>query len=145
MTEPSTTRQPLPAFDFSAPLVVGGLATGLMVIGAFGPWVKGPFGSTVSGTDGSNDGWLVVGAAVLAALVFYAHGRYGTKGILLFSALAGIGGVATAWYDREHVKDALKVGDTQIGQVGWGLNLALAASVAVVVVSLMLFVRRRER
>ena len=41
-----------------------------MVVGALGPWAT-VFGSSVSGTDGSNDGWLVVAAAAIGGGLYY--------------------------------------------------------------------------
>src|SRR5436309_14409061 len=72
----------------------------LMVIGAFGPWVKA-LGQSVGGTDGSNDGWLVVAAAVIGGLLFYATRTHRTAGV--WALLGGIGGVAVTLYDRSQV------------------------------------------
>ncbi len=41
----------------------------LMVVGAFGPWLK-LFGNAVRGTDNGSDGWIVVVLAVLAGAAF---------------------------------------------------------------------------
>lgn len=50
-----------------AVFVWGLISAGLMVLGAYGPWVTA-LGISVSGLDGTNDGWFVAGAAVLGAL-----------------------------------------------------------------------------
>jgi hypothetical protein len=50
------------------------VSAGLMVVGAFGPWVKA-LGIGVSGTDGSNDGWIVVGTALVGGILFLGLAR----------------------------------------------------------------------
>ena len=53
-------------------LLVWALAVaGLMCIAAFWPQVKA-LGTSVAGTDAGNGGWILVGVAVSAALLFYA-------------------------------------------------------------------------
>src|SRR5262249_16990904 len=69
-----------------------GVSMALMVLGAFGPWLKGPLGLSVSGTDGSNDGWLVVAVAVLAALFLFPYVRY--SGSIWLTVLGGLCGIA---------------------------------------------------
>jgi len=110
-----------------------------MVVGSFGPWAKA-FAFTVSGTDGSNDGWLVVAGAVLAALALWAYSRSTTRWLPIVNVLVGAAGTAITLYDRHEITTA----DDDAGifngvvQVGWGLNLALAGSVAVAVASIAL-------
>jgi hypothetical protein len=108
--------------------VIGSAA--LMVLGAFGPWVKA-LGQSVGGTDGSNDGWLVVAAAVIGGLLFYVTREHRAAGVWPF--LGGIAGIGVTLYDRSNVQDAINNGGVlaqALVQVGWGLNLALAASVS---------------
>src|SRR5690349_14762235 len=98
--------------------VIGSAA--LMVIGAFGPWVKA-LGIGVSGTDGSNDGWIVVIAAILGALLFY--GMRANKAAGIWPLLAGLVGAATTIYDRQHISSEISKGGEfarAIAQVGWG-------------------------
>src|SRR4051794_36379945 len=98
----------------------------LMVLGAFGPWVKA-LGQSVSGTDGSNDGWAIAGIALLGALLFY--GARERRAGAVFAFLAGGGGVAITLYDRHNVQHAIDQGGSLVqglASVGWGLNLALA-------------------
>jgi hypothetical protein len=122
-----------------------GASIGLMLIGSFGPWVKGPLGISVSGTDGSNDGWIVVGAAVVAAFFLYPYVRYEatSRMLALFGLLAGLAGAATTIYDRNKVSDALKFGGASIGQVGWGLNVAMIASISLAIAAGVLLFERR--
>src|SRR5262245_36247760 len=74
----------------------------LMVVGAFGPWIKA-LGQSVGGTDGSNDGWLVVAVAVLGALAFYAIRKF--RGSAILALLGGIAGIAVTAYDRSNIQD----------------------------------------
>jgi hypothetical protein len=100
----------------------------LMLLGAFGPWAK-VFGFSVSGTDGSNDGWIVVVVAVVGAGLFLW--RRGTRYAGLWPVLAGAAGSAVTIYDRQNLSSA---GDGELAeglvQVGWGLNLAMLASIS---------------
>jgi hypothetical protein len=103
---------------------------GLMLIGAFGPWVKA-FAVSASGTDGSNDGWIVVGAAAVGAGVFWLKGETKLAGV--WPLLGGAAGTLTTIYDRGKVQDAIDEGGalTQaVVQIGWGLNLAMIASIS---------------
>jgi hypothetical protein len=111
-------------------------SAGLAVIGAFGPWVKA-LGVSVSGTDGSNDGWLVVGAAVIGGGLFLLTR---TAKIAGFWALAGGAvGTATAIHDRNAVSHAISTGGglaQALVQIGWGLNLAMLASISFAIAGL---------
>jgi hypothetical protein len=104
-----------------------------MVLGAFGPWVKA-LGQGVGGTDGSNDGWLVVVAAGLGGLLSYTLRGRRAAGVWAF--LGGIAGAAITLYDRSNVQDAIDrsgaLAQTLV-QIGWGLNLALLASVSMTI------------
>jgi hypothetical protein len=116
----------------------------LMVIGAFGPWVK-VLGLSVGGTDGSNDGWLVVAAAAIGGLLSYVmrNGRGGG----VWALLAGIAGVAVTLYDRSNVQDAIKSGGAlgaALAEVGWGLNLALAASASMAIAGFVYLIKHRD-
>lgn len=98
----------------------------LMVLGSFGPWAK-VLSSTVSGTDGGNDGWFVVAIAVGAAAVFLWKRETAQAGYA--AIVGGVLGSAVAMYDRSNLKDAAS-GSVQ---VGWGLNLALIASISLAI------------
>jgi hypothetical protein len=96
----------------------------LMVIGAFGPWLK-ILGVSVKGTQGQNDGRLIVAFAVLAAAAFLLIRRS------MLAAIPAIVGGALASYvtidNRRILDDAEAAG---IWEIGWGLNVALLASVS---------------
>ena len=105
----------------------------LALVGAFGPWLR-VLGQSVGGTDGSNDGWLVVAAAGLGALLYYLNRAHRIAG--MWGLLGGIAGTAVTLYDRSNVQNAIDQGGTLAAglvQVGWGLNLALAASVSLAI------------
>jgi len=101
-----------------------------MLIGSFGPWVK-VLGISASGTDGHNDGWLVVGAALIGALLLFTRRTSHATGVWLL--LAGLSGAAVTVYDRHQVSSAISDAGPLgqgLAQVGWGLNLAMAASIS---------------
>ena len=107
-------------------------SAGLMVVGAFGPWVE-LLGLTARGTDSGNDGWLVIAVAVVAGAIFLWQRRTIRAGA---AAIAGgvLGAIITI-YDRSNVGDA--AGESgQVGelvQVGWGLSLAVVASISLAI------------
>jgi hypothetical protein len=111
-----------------------------MAIGAFGPWGKviGFVNVSVSGTDGANDGWLVVGAAAAGAACLFAYSR-GARIAALGTLLAGVGGALVTIYDRNKFTDAADESTSDLAniQVGWGLNLALGASVVLAIIGLI--------
>jgi hypothetical protein len=116
-----------------------------MVVGAFGPWLR-VLGQSVGGTDGSNDGWLVVAAAVIGGLLFYTTRTRRAAGVWDF--LAGIAGIAVTLYDRSNVQNAIDNSGAfaqALVQVGWGLNLALAASVSMTVAAAVHWFKTREQ
>ena len=105
----------------------------LMLIGAFGPWVKA-LTISASGTDGSNDGWIVVGAAVIGGGLFLLTRSAKIAG--LWTLVGGLAGAATAIHDRNQISHMISSdgGLAQaLVQVGWGLNLAMIASLSLAV------------
>jgi len=100
-------------------LLIAVLASaGLMVLGSIGPWVTA-LATSVNGIDGTNDGWIVVAAAVFAG-VFVTWARDQRKAGIL-GLLPGLLGLGVTIYDRNNVSDA--VGDNALAQalvhVGW--------------------------
>jgi hypothetical protein len=118
-------------------------SAGLMLLGAFGPWVKA-LGISVGGTDGSNDGWLVVAAALVGGLIFLAARTQKSAGI--WPLLGGIAGVAVTVYDRNHINDVSNGNAlaSALVQIGWGLNLALIASVSFGIAGLAWLLQGRQ-
>jgi len=111
-------------------------SVGLMLLGAFGPWVKA-LGQSVGGTDGSNDGWLVVAAAALGGLLFYATRTSRSAGV--WALLGGGAGLGVTLYDRNNIQSKINQGGALVkalAQVGWGLNIALFGSASLAVAGL---------
>jgi hypothetical protein len=116
----------------------------LMVIGAFGPWVTA-FAISVSGTDGSNDGWLVVAAAVIGGGLLYAMRQRKSAGV--WALLGGVAGLAVTAYDRGNVQNAIDRGGAfaqAVAHVGWGLNLSLLASLSMAIAGLVALIQARS-
>jgi hypothetical protein len=93
--------------------------------------VIGLLNTSLSGTDGNNDGWLVVIAALVGvgSLALYVVGG---KGIGAVGALlAGAAGAAVTIYDRGNISDLADESSTDLAliEIGWGLNLAMGASI----------------
>lgn len=105
-------------------------SAGFMTIGSFGPWI-GAFGASVAGTDGSNDGWLVVAAAVIGAVCLAATRNY--RGGGLWALLGGVIASIVTIYDRSHASHLIGRQSALVQAVvhiGWGLNLAMVASIS---------------
>jgi hypothetical protein len=125
--------------------LIWGLAScGLGVVGAFGPWVSA-LGIDVAGTDGSNDGWIVVGLMVVGGFYLLANGdrRRAGLGALIFG---GASSVLTI-YDRAHVSRLINEGGglaRALVQIGWGLNLAMVASLSLTLCGLAWFFARAD-
>jgi hypothetical protein len=112
------------------PVLVWGLAgAALMVAGALGPWVTA-LGVSASGV-GREGGWAVVGAAALGALLLVL--TRANRGAGLFPLIGGLVGTAVALRERNHITLAVH-GAGELAhsavRIGWGLDLALAASLA---------------
>src|SRR5438132_4177362 len=126
-----------------------GLVSGAaMIVGAFGPWVK-VLGYSVSGTDGSNDGWIILVLAVIAILLIFAASgeRIASRLAASLVLVIGIAGSAVTIYDRGNLHAAIENGGalTQaLASVGWGLNLAMVASISLAIQGLVYMLRPRE-
>ncbi len=128
-------------------MIVGLLCCLLIVIGAFGPWVKTAFGQSASGLDGSSDGWVMLVGGLGAAIVLTSFVRDPSRTSRVLRSLlilgAGIALFATGVYDWNNVKNAISQRQAEaLVSVGWGLELATIASAALVVVALILLVGR---
>jgi ribosomal protein L40E len=145
---PSSPRAALPsASNFGKHewfLVWGSASAVFMLIGAFGPWLKA-LGQSVSGTDGGNDGWGVVAIAVIAGLLFFA-----SRGLRAAGWWPLIGGAIATFvtvHDRNHVSNAISHGGAlaqALVHVGWGLNLAMVASISFAIAGLVWLMRSEE-
>jgi hypothetical protein len=105
----------------------------LMIVGGLGPWATALRLVDVSGTKG--DGWIVIGAAVVAGGVLFASPRDAGPVVAL---LAGIGGAIVAVVDLNDVNSR-----GGIVQPGWGLYMVLLSSATLAIASLVLFLQRR--
>ena len=123
-----------------------GIASGVaMVIGAFGPWAQaltGLGGLSVSGTVGSSDGWLVIGAAVVGVLALVGAIKRGSTRHAVFASLLGLGSAGVCLYDRQNVENVAE-SDSVALQAGWGINLALVTSLALAAFAVTLIKRRQ--
>lgn len=118
------------------------VSAGLMLIGAFGPWAKVLGLISVNGTDLDHDGWIVVVAAVLGGLLLFATRTARAAGG--WALVAGLVGAATTIYDHHRMTSLISKGGpiaSALIHVGWGLNLAMAASVSLTLSGLVWFVR----
>jgi hypothetical protein len=113
----------------------------LMLIGAFGPWAK-VFAISVNGTDGSNDGWVVVVLALASAALF-AWKRDTRKAGIWAIAGGALGAIVTI-YNRQDITsspdeegEAGEFIQSIAVQVGWGLNLAIIASISLAIAGIV--------
>ena len=144
--EISTTSTPEPGVSPGSTTAfwLAAVCAGGMALGAIGPWARGPLGTTVSGFDGANDGWILIGAAAIAGLCLWLHRRSAGRGSLTLMLLAGVIGVGVTLYDRQSVSTATR-GSFDVVEVGWGVNLCLVASVGLVICVLALLARTGSR
>jgi len=117
------------------------VSVALMLVGAFGPWAKVLF-ITINGTDDGRDGWVVVGAAGVAAVVLLAYLRARRRWLPAIPFLAGCLGAVTAGYDISDINGTFG-GD--VASAEWGIYLALIASVSLILASLALILRSGPR
>jgi len=101
----------------------------LMVVGALGPWATA-LGVSASGVA-TGHGWIVIGAAVVGAVLLVL--TRANRGAGLFPLVGGIVGAAVALDDRDNVTLAVHGAGVlahSAVRIGWGLDLALAGSIA---------------
>ena len=115
-------------------------SAGLMVFGAFGPWLK-VFGDPVRGTDlGSNDGWIVVAFAVFAGAAFLWLRR---SQLAAIPAIAG--GALGAYVAIENRRFLDDLEEVEFFRIGWGLNLAILASISLAISGLVWVMTFKDR
>jgi Protein of unknown function (DUF2510) len=107
-------------------------AAALMVVGGLGPWATALRVVDVAGTHG--DGWLVIGAGLVAAIVlFVSPGDAGP----VVALLAAIGGAIVAIVDLSDIQSR-----GALIEPAWGLYAVLLSAVALFAASLVLLLRR---
>lgn len=115
-----------------------------MVVGALGPWAEVADLVSVNGTEG--DGWLILGAGLLAAALALPVLLKGTaRRSLIIAAVVGALGAIIAAVDLADISSFAGGGSVFGGVVdtGWGLYLALAGSISVSVASVVAWLRTR--
>jgi hypothetical protein len=113
-----------------------------MLVGAFGPWAKVLGIATIHGTDNGKDGWVVVGAAGVAAVFLLMIALWQRRWLGLLPLLAGGVAAATSAYD---VTDINRFGGGNIASAQWGVYIALVGSVALMLASIWIIAEVRRR
>jgi uncharacterized membrane protein (UPF0136 family) len=111
-----------------------------LVIGSIGPWVS-VLGLTESGLD--KDGVITLPCALGAIAGLIHHDRKGTRGGLIAALVLGALSTLITIIDYFDVQGE-DVQGVDLASVEWGLYLAVFASIALLVTSLMLFLRHRR-
>jgi hypothetical protein len=114
----------------------------LMVIGAFGPWAK-VLVISINGTDASHDAWIVASAGLFGGLLVYVRRTDTASGA--WALLAGIIGALPAIYVRQHLKQWISDSGPMaqaLVHVGWGLDLAIVASISLGIAGATCLIRR---
>lgn len=106
-----------------------------MAIGALGPRLTVGIASA-SGLDGTNpDGVSVLTAAFIAGLALLAYVRFGNRRVLLVVLGFALMSAAGCIYDQQSNSK------TDVA-IGWGLNLATQASIALAISAGIMLIRR---
>jgi uncharacterized membrane protein (UPF0136 family) len=113
-----------------------------MLVGAFGPWVTVAGIVTIEGTDGGRDGWLVVGAAAIAAVALVLYIRSRRRWVIALPLLAGLAGAATTGYDISDINGVASGNGLLGGLVNteWGIYLALVGSISLALATVALVI-----
>jgi hypothetical protein len=136
----ATSGQPTTENLFATPVdkrgwfLVWGVASALlMALGSFGPWV-GTFGGGIAGIHGRH-GWFVVAAAAVGTVLFVLWRQRRAAG--MWALLAGLVGLAVTVHERRRLTLFLHPRNPVFGplvrgfvHVGWGLDLAMFASIS---------------
>lgn len=117
------------------------VSLGVMVVGAIGPWAK-VLGVTIRGIDDGKDGWVVLGAAAVAALLLGIFAGTQKTWLMLFPVLAAAIAGATAGYDISDIESVAS--GSGLAGTGWGIYAALIGSISLLLASLALVVETRR-
>ena len=117
----------------------------LMAVGAFGPWATVLGVMTYSGTDG-NAGWTVVVSAVIGAIALGLLVRWRTRWLCAVPFLAGAAGAATAAYNINDISSFnTSLGGDELMSMGWGIYIALAGSISLLLASVAVGAQTERR
>ncbi len=116
----------------------------LMVVGAFGPWAT-VLDNTINGTDDSKDGWFVLGAAVVAALLLVGYVVRRRPWYAIVAMLAGLASAATAAYDIVDTNNIASQTGNGLVRTEWGIYLSLVASISLGLASLGVLIEARRK
>jgi hypothetical protein len=105
-----------------------------LIVGGIGPWATALRVVEVSGTRGG-DGWLVVGAGLVAIVVLFASPNDAGPVVGL---LGGIGGAIVGIVDLSDIQSR-----GALVEPAWGIYVVLIGAAALFVASLVLIVQRR--
>jgi cobalamin synthase len=127
-------------------LVLGLISVAAMAGSVFGPWMT-LFGHSVSGLENGNHGSFVVAFAALGEIAFIAYLRKPGWWKAAVAVVAGGAGTAVTLYDRHRAEHAFSSRFTVVqalqsfARIGWGLNLAMIASISMGLAALILILR----
>jgi hypothetical protein len=103
-----------------------------MLVGGFGPWARVLGLVSVNGTEG--DGWIVIGAAVVAlVLILLRQRRDRGLWLVVLAFLAAVIAAATAIYDWNNI--ASFAGASGLVDTSWGIYFAAIGSVSLALAS----------
>ncbi len=110
------------------------ISGGLIAIGGFGAWAT-VFVVSVDGTQG--DGWFVIVGGVVGGVLAYTARR--SRWASVSALLAGVVGVAVTAHDFSHLESAINHSGpfAPVVHVGWGLIVALLASISMALAGLV--------
>ncbi len=121
------------------------LSAGLMAIGAFGPWLNALGVLSLTGWDvQKKEAGALITIALLGGLMVFLGRTTSSAGVwALFAGLAGL--VLTVW-EHHRITSALGGVDPRyqtlekaLIHIGWGLDLAIAASISLMLAGLASF------
>jgi Protein of unknown function (DUF2510) len=122
----------------NVPVFWWGIASAAAIaLGAVGPWAT-VLGASISGIDrSSGDGWLVLILAAVALLCVL--GQHRSSVLIVIGCLAGTGGLLVSVYDHYNIESAIDSAGIfgHVVAIGWGLNLAIAASLSTAIQALV--------
>jgi hypothetical protein len=130
------------------------VSAGLMAIGAFGPWMTALNVISLTGWDvQKRQAVALLFISLVGGLAVYLRRATTSGGV--WAMVAGLAGLALTAYEHHHITSALSGAAPEYASIekafvhiGWGLDLAIAASISLALAGLASFffepVARRE-